>query len=148
MKSILKVMIYLMMVSPIISLAQNRQGGWGRNSNYNRIYDIKTVTEIKGQVVGVEQVVPLQGMSPGVHLLVKTISETISVHLGPKWYLDNQSIQYTVHDQVEVKGSKVPFEGKQIIIAREISKDGKVFTLRDEHGIPSWAGKGRGKFTR
>jgi hypothetical protein len=142
MKSLLKVMIYLMIVSPIISLAQDRQGGWGRNSNYNRMYDINTVTEVKGQVVGVEQVVPLQGMSSGIHLLVKTESETISVHLGPKWYLDNQSIQFTIHDQVEVKGSKVPLNGKQIIIAREISKDGKVFTLRDKNGMPSWAGKG------
>jgi hypothetical protein len=148
MKSILKVVIYLLIFSPLISIAQNRQGGWGRNSNYNRIYDINTVTEIKGQIVKVEEVVPLKGMSSGIHLLVKTGSETISVHLGPKWYLDNQSIQFTVHDQVEVKGSKVPLNGKQIIIAREISKDGNVFTLRNENGIPTWAGNGRGKFTR
>ncbi|MCU7549296.1 hypothetical protein OCK74_09225 [Chitinophagaceae bacterium LB-8] len=148
MKSILKVFIFLLIVSPIISLAQNRQGGWGRNSNYNRIYDTKTVTEVKGQVVGVEQVVPLQGMSSGIHLLVNTGSDTISVHLGPKWYLDNQSIQFTVNDKVEVKGSKVPLNGEQIIIAREISKEGKVFTFRDESGIPLWAGKGKGKSTR
>jgi uncharacterized membrane protein len=148
MKCIFKLFIFLIIVSPMVLFAQNGQGGWGSNSSYNRMYDVKTTTQIKGEIVAVDQVVPLKGMSSGIHLLVKTGTETISVHLGPKWYLDNQAIQFKVNDKVEVKGSKVPFDGKQVIIAREISRHGKALTLRDENGIPSWAGKGKRQSTR
>jgi hypothetical protein len=79
-------------------------------------------------------------MSSGVHLLVKTPKETISVHLGPSWYLDNQETKIDPKDNVEVTGSRITFEGKPAIIAREVKKGDEVLKLRDEHGVPMWAG--------
>ena len=57
-------------------------GGWGPGTQYNRMYDPKTVETISGEVTSVDRITPAKGMSGGVHMNVKTDNETISVHLG------------------------------------------------------------------
>jgi hypothetical protein len=42
------------------------------------------VQTIQGEVIAVERVTPVKGMSHGVHLMLKTEKETVSVHLGPQ----------------------------------------------------------------
>ena len=58
-------------------------GGWGMGSQYNRMYDPKTVGTISGEMISVDMITPMKGVSQGVHLTSKTDKETISVHLGP-----------------------------------------------------------------
>jgi hypothetical protein len=72
--------------------------------------------------------------------MLKTDKETLSVHLGPVWYLENQDIKIEAKDKIEVKGSKITFEGKPAIIAAEVRKGDDVLKLRDEAGFPSWSG--------
>jgi len=45
-------------------------GGWGLGSKYGRMYDVKTVETITGTVAKVETIIPVKGMSYGVHLSV------------------------------------------------------------------------------
>jgi hypothetical protein len=113
-------------------------GGWGPGSQYNRIYDPKAVETISGEVTKVDRITPGKGMSGGIHMLVKTDKETVSVHLGPSWYLENQDVKIEPKDKVEVKGSRVTFGGKPALIASEVRKGNEVLTLRDESGFPTW----------
>lgn len=76
----------------------------------------------------------------GVHLIVKTEKETIDVHLGPGWYIENQDVKIMPADKVEVKGSRITFQGKPVIIAAEVKKGEETLKLRDENGFPVWAG--------
>lgn len=115
-------------------------GGWGPGSQYNRTYDPKTVETISGEVTRVDRITPAKGMSGGVHMLVKTDKETISVHLGPSWYLENQDVKIEAKDKVEVKGSKITFAGKPAVIAMEVKKGDEVLKLRDDNGFPVWSG--------
>jgi hypothetical protein len=115
-------------------------GGWGPDAPYGRMYDAKTVETIKGEVTGVSRVTPRKGMSAGIHINVKTDKETLSVHLGPSWYLENQDVKIDPKDQVEVKGSRVSFDGKPVIIAAEVRKGDQVLTLRNDAGFPVWSG--------
>lgn len=115
-------------------------GGWGMGTQYGRMYDPKTVETISGEVVGVDTVTPLKGMSYGVHLTVTTDKETISVHLGPGWYIENQDIKIKPKDRIEVRGSRVTFQGKPAIIAAEVKKGDEMLNLRDENGFPVWSG--------
>jgi hypothetical protein len=115
-------------------------GGWGTSGQYSRMYDTNTVETIKGEVVSVDRFTPRGGMSSGVHLQLKTEKETISVHLGPSWYLDHQDVQIKAQDNIEVTGSRISFEGKPAIIAAEVQKGDEVLKLRDENGFPRWAG--------
>lgn len=115
-------------------------GGWGMGSQYGRMYDPKTIETITGEVVSVDAVNPLKGMSYGVHLTVTSNKETISVHLGPAWYIENQDIKIKPKDQIEVRGSKITFQGKPTIIAAEVKKGEEILKLRDENGFPVWSG--------
>ncbi len=126
------------------SFAQPKQGrgggGWGPGSQYGRLFDPKTVETVTGEIEKVERVTPLKGMSPGIHLQLKAEKETLSVHLGPEWYIDNQEVKLAPKDKVEVKGSRVTINGKPALIAEEVTKGDQVLELRDASGVPMWAG--------
>ncbi|MHC4182894.1 MAG: hypothetical protein ACYSR0_06045 [Planctomycetota bacterium] len=115
-------------------------GGWGPKTNYGRMYNPETVETVSGEVVSIEKITPGKGMYYGIHLTVKTDKETISVHLGPGWFIENQSITIEPEDKIEVKGSRVSFEGKPAIIAAEVNKGEEILALRDENGFPAWSG--------
>jgi hypothetical protein len=95
-------------------------GGWGSGSQYGRMFDTKTMEKISGEVVSLETITPMRGMHQGVHILVKTVKESISVHLGPAWFLENQDVKITAKDKVEITGSRITFQGKPAIIATEV----------------------------
>jgi hypothetical protein len=113
--------------------------GWGPGAPYMSLYDPKTLETVAGEVVSVDLVTPMKGMSRGVHLAVKTEKETLDVHLGPSWYLENQDVKLVPKDQVEVKGSRVTVAGKPALIAAEVKKGDGVLVLRDEKGFPAWS---------
>ncbi len=105
-------------------------------------YDSSTETNIKGTVEDVPhpQYSSRRGTA-GIHLMVKTETGTIEVHLGPSSYVTQQGFSFAKGDAVEVVGSKVTIDGAEAIIAREVVKDGKTLTLRDKTGRPKWAGR-------
>jgi len=113
---------------------------WSANGQYGRMYDPKTVATISGVVQSVERFTTADGISAGVHLVLKTEKETISVHLGPSWYLDNQDAQIEPKDKLEITGSRVLLDGKPVLIAAVVKKADGILKLRDENGIPLWAG--------
>ena len=115
-------------------------GGWGPGTSYSRLYDPKTVETVEGEVVSVENITPMKGMYSGVHLMVKTGTETISVHLGPGWYMENQDLKVEPKDKVQIKGSRITYEGKPALIAAEIKKGEDTLRLRDDTGFPVWSG--------
>jgi hypothetical protein len=130
---------------PGLAMAQQGQGvvgsgGGGRMGG--RIYDPQTVTTVKGEVVSIDAVSGPRRYQ-GIHLTLKTDKETIPVHLGPSWFLDQQSLKIAAQDTVEVTGSRVTFGAKPAIIAAEVKKAGQSLKLRDANGIPLWAGQGR-----
>ena len=118
-----------------------RGGGWGMNSGYGRMFNPNTVETVSGEVMKVDKIMPMKGMSYGIHLTLKTDKGDISVHLGPAWYIDKQKPAIQVGDKVKVKGSRVTFQGSPVIIAQELSTGGLVLMLRDDSGTPVWAGR-------
>ncbi len=115
-------------------------GGWGEKTPYNRLYNLKTEMTVSGEVVIVEEIVPLKGMSYGVHFMLKTGGRTISVHLGPAWLIENQDIKIMPGDLVEVTGSRIMLKGEPAIIAAAIKRGAETLKLRDKNGFPVWSG--------
>ncbi len=60
--------------------------------------------------------------------------------MGPGWFIENQDIKIEPKDKVEVKGSRITFEGTPAIIAAEVKKGDDILILRDENGFPAWSG--------
>jgi CBS domain containing-hemolysin-like protein len=104
------------------------------------MYNPATVETITGEVVSIDKITPMKGMNYGIHLKVKTDKETVSVHLGPGWYIERLDTKIDVGDKVEVKGSRVTVSGGPAIIAAEVKKGDAVLKLRDDNGFPAWAG--------
>lgn len=149
---ILQVLVWsgMLLLLPISGIAQRGSGGWCTQNNYNRQFNTKTIEELKGSVVKVERITPETGMSAGIHLILKTEkNETIPVHLGPAWYVENQEIQLVAGDVITVKGSRITYQAAPAIIAMTISKGAQILTLRDKNGNPGWnawrQGKNRGR---
>lgn len=117
-----------------------RPGGWGPGSPYARLYNPQTVETMIGLVGSIEKFTPGRGMSHGVHAVLKTDRESIVVHLGPAWFIDNQDPKIGPGDRVEIVGSRIMFEGKPALIAARVTKDGQILTLRDGSGVPVWSG--------
>jgi hypothetical protein len=96
---------------------------------------------IYGDVVSIEKATSGRGLSYGVHLIVKSDEGTLSVRLGPEWYMKGQGFTINPDDKVEIKGHRISDRGEQAIIAAEIKKGDKVLKLRDENGLPFWSGR-------
>ncbi|MBI5374994.1 MAG: DNA-binding protein [Candidatus Schekmanbacteria bacterium] len=130
----------LTLITSTASFAQHKPGsvGWSPLSNYGKIYNPKTVETISGVVEKVEKITPMEGMTLGIQILLKTDKEIVPVHLGPAWYIENQDYAIEPGDKIEVKGSKCTFQGKPSIMAAEVKKGDKIMKVRDEKGFPFW----------
>jgi hypothetical protein len=123
-------------------------GAWGigrgyySQGAYGRIYNPQTEETIRGTIVGIENYTSYRRGYYGIHLMVETNEETIPVHLGPAWFIENQNMIFSVDDKIEIVGSRIIFETQPAIVAAEVKKGDTVLTLRDEIGIPIWSGRG------
>jgi len=126
-----------------IALAGRGMGGWEQGSRYNRMYDPKTVETVRGEVISVDKIVPRKGMSYGLHAVLKTDMEEISIQIGTGWYLEKQDFKIAKGDTIEVKGSRIAYKEKPAIIAAEVRKGDALLKLRDENGVPAWSARRR-----
>lgn len=137
MKTLISISAAIMLLLTNISVAQTRQNATDRK------YDPQTVQHIEGTIEKVETVNYGKRASAGIHLVVRTSSGTIPVHLGPQWYMDEQTVTLEKGDDITVVGSKISIDDEPAIIAREVKKGKTVLELRQEDGTPLWSRQGR-----
>ena len=147
MKTYLSALLAALLASSLVSTAcaapwekWRGSGGWGMESPYQRMYDPAKIDTLAGEVVSVEKMASAKGAGNGIHLGLKTASETVSVHLGPAWYIERLDTRIVKGDRIEVKGSRIAVDGKPALIAAEVRKGDEVLQLRDSGGVPAWAG--------
>lgn len=114
--------------------SQNTQQGSTSISNY----DSATEVRLQGVVLDAnDHLCPISG-GMGSHLVLKTHDGTVEVHLGAAKFVKEYQLILAKGDNVEVLGSRVIFEGKDAILAREISRGQETFVFRDANGKPVW----------
>jgi len=122
-----------------------RENGGGPGGGPGRMYDPAKVETVKGEVTAVEKVGGGGRRGPGIGLKLKTASGELTVQMGPQWYIEQQGeVPIKAGDTVEVKGVKASRGGTEFFLAGEVRKGGDVLRLRDESGVPLWAGWRRG----
>lgn len=77
----------------------------------------------------------------GTHIVLKTATESVGIHLGPSAFLAERKIAVAKGDILEILGSRVTMNGEAVVIARQIKKGDVNWTLRDASGRPLWAGR-------
>jgi DNA/RNA endonuclease YhcR with UshA esterase domain len=127
------VFLFLILTAPLL-LSQMGQGSGKRTRNY----DPATEMTVKGTVEDVTHPAGRNGAA-GTHLVLKADQGALDVHLGPSSYLSSQQFTFAKGDSVEVVGSKAKVDSKDVLIARQVTKDGKVLTLRNALGVPLWS---------
>ena len=106
-------------------------------------YDPDTVTTLRGTVTAVTVVPARGGRIGGTHVTLAGDGAATEAHLGPTWFLEREGIRLSKGEALQVTGSLVDSGGATFLVAREIKAGGKVFRLRDERGLPLWAGGAR-----
>lgn len=115
-------------------------GGWSADGPYNQLYDVSSVVTLSGEIESISEFVPGKRMTNGVHLRLRTEQETLDVHLGPLWFIENQDVTLAAKEQIEVTGSRVTYEGAPALLAAEVRKGEELLVLRSERGHPVWSG--------
>jgi len=101
-------------------------------------YSAATEGEVEGVVQDVQQFwCPING-DEGTHLVVKTDTGTLQVHVAPRRFLHGNVVSFSKGDQIEVVGSAVTFEGHDAMIARKITRGDQTFAFRQPDGTPLW----------
>lgn len=100
-------------------------------------YDVANEVKIKGVVAEIREV---PGAYEGIYLVVKTDTSTVLVRVAPAAFLREMDTTLAVGNQVQVTGAKALGVAEEQILAREIILGTNTVTLRDDKGIPVWAG--------
>ncbi|ABF39977.1 hypothetical protein Acid345_0974 [Candidatus Koribacter versatilis Ellin345] len=100
-------------------------------------YDPSTEVTLKGTVQEIKMV---PGPYEGVHVMLKTSTDTILVHLAPQGFLKMLDFDVKVGDSVEVTGCKITGEMGPEILSKDVKAGNNEITLRDKKGAPAWAG--------
>ena len=110
-----------------------------------RMYNPKTVETLDGKVESLETVsASRMDIPPRVLLKLKTSQETVTIYLGPKWYLEKQKAKLSPGDYIQVKGSRITMDNNPVILPNTITKGSVVMQFWDEQGSPQWRGQGMG----
>jgi hypothetical protein len=101
-------------------------------------YDATAEVTIKGVVEDFHES-KMRGDHPGLHLILKTDTETVEVHACPLQFMTDLEFPIVRGDTLSILGSRPGGEG--IVIAREITKGQMSLILRDKTGAPVWTGR-------
>jgi len=136
---ILFIVLFVCLAIPGVGIAKD-MGGWEEEGAYNQLYNAAELDRIKCTVTRITEVEPMQGMSPGIALIVDDgDGEEIVVHVGPKWFLGD-TIAIRKGDKLKIRGSWAEIDGKDVFMASKIKK-GDFFSLKvrlTKNGKPFW----------
>ena len=104
------------------------------------LYDPATEIDVSGSVTRVREVAR-GGGSVGLHVDLAAADLSYDVHLGPKFFLDEIGLVPAVGDPLDVVGSRRG-GNPAVLIAREVTRGERTWTLRDPSGRPLWRGRG------
>ncbi len=102
-------------------------------------YNPATEGKFTGTVVQVvDRICPVSG-GMGSHVMLKLDDGTvIEVHMAPTKFVKTYELIFKEGDKLEVTGSKITFEDKETIFAREVRRGEDTFLFRDKNGNPVW----------
>jgi hypothetical protein len=139
---------------PSTVVAQHGPGRHGRGpgGHDGPAYDAKSEATFKGTVADVktgrsalDRLIQIHTLGQGQRgvqekqVLLKTDTGTVEIELGPAAFLNAKKLEIRKGDSLEVTGSRVAIGESHVVLAREIRKRDRAWTLRDATGQPLWS---------
>jgi len=135
--------VVVMLHSPAEAFWGFGSGRDGAASGLNLVegYDRNTVTTLTGRVAAT----PDPAADP-VTIELSVGSERLVVVLGPRWYLQDDTLDWKTGESITVRGSRAQGkDGRTYLLAQWISgSSGGQLVLRNDAGRPGWSGGSRG----
>jgi len=125
----------------VYAAEERSSAGWEKGSEYNNHYHAEQDTVIKGTMVKFIEITPMKSMSPGIAMiLISRDNEKVTVHLGPKWFVDLLVRGFKPGDGVKVKGVWAQIKGERFFMASKV-RNGELFEVKfrkTKDGTPYW----------
>ncbi len=135
---ILFCLIFITVLLINTNFAQRRMQG-DQGIGYNRLYDANIMETFKGTVINIMTFNADRYIRNTIRFNLKTKDDTISIHIGPSWYLNYKKFSIKEGDKVIVTGSKIVYNSKPAVIASQIKKSNDKVELRNPEGFPLWS---------
>jgi hypothetical protein len=98
-------------------------------------YDAAKEVTLTGTVLNVFARAP-RGMEMGAHLLLTTDGGVVDASLGRFGLQGRGALPVSVGDSLDVTGVMKTIGGKEVFVVRTVKAGGRVYTVRNGHGIP------------
>lgn len=128
------VVIGLVVTSPWALAAQERKA----SAPAQPAYDATREVTLRGTVHDVKESVLASRSNTAQRIVLETADGPVTVELAPSSFLKARDFSCARGEAIELVGSRVPEGGEDVVLARELRKDGAVLQLRDESGRPAW----------
>ncbi len=125
-------------VAALLLAVSAAAGGKDAKAAPGPAYDRNSETKFLGKVTEVRELGQDHALA-GVYLSIKTEKgENVSVYVGPQEFIKLFDVTFSAGEDVEVRASKVKFDGSDLFLAREIRMGQVTLILRDDSGSPNW----------
>ncbi len=101
------------------------------------------VTKITGQVESLSSQPGPGGQVMVQTAVLKTASGSVTIFMGPVWYVNEQKFPLKVGDTWEVTAHQRAMGQRPGLVAREVRTGQNVLRLRNDQGQPLWRGPAR-----
>jgi hypothetical protein len=101
-------------------------------------YNTAAETKVAGVIQDVSEFFCPVSDDQGMHVLLKSDSGNLLIHVAPARFLRGQEIRFSPGQQLEVVGAQVKFQGRDSLLARQITRGNELIVLRDHSGKPVW----------
>jgi hypothetical protein len=127
---------YVLMIACVGFVIAAEPAAWAQQSaaisaarltKYNKGTEVVTSGIVQSIQTGIDSSSP-----KGTYMVLQASPLTLNVQLAA---LSQARVPFKTGDQVQVTGSLIAVNGKQILLAREIQFNGQVLLLRSQHGL-------------
>ena len=73
-----------------------------------------------------------------MYFALKTSDRTVDVQIGPEEFVERSGFRLKIGEMVTAKGMPLVWNGRDIVLAREVSNMTSVLVVRDRDGHPMW----------
>jgi hypothetical protein len=127
-------LLFTLLGAVIVLLSATAVAAFERDDVLQRVrYDVSAEREFEGAVV--DRPRAFEGF---MHFTLRTEDGLVVVQIGPKDFVQRSKFKPEPGQTVTVVGMSVVFADRQMVLAREIRKNGFVFAVRDCNGEPLW----------